>query len=42
MAEKKLVGLRTLPIWMGVSLVCVIGALALLALASTRSGGDDN
>ena len=42
MAEKKLVGLRTRPLWMGVSLVCVVVALALLALAGTQSGGDDS
>jgi twitching motility protein PilJ len=42
MAEKKLIGLRTLPFWMGVSIVCVIGALGLLVIASSKSGGNDN
>ena len=44
MAEKKkgMIGLRTLPIWMGVSLVCVIAALGLLAIAGSQSGGEGN
>jgi twitching motility protein PilJ len=42
MAEKKLVGLRTLPMWMGLSLVCVIAALALLLITGSRSGGNDD
>src|SRR5687768_10359727 len=42
MAEKKLIGLRTLPFWMGVSIVCVIGALGLLVISSSQSGGNDN
>ena len=42
MAATKMVGLRTLPIWMGVSLVCVIAALALLGIAGSRSGDDNS
>ncbi|MET0534782.1 MAG: hypothetical protein ABW171_11205, partial [Steroidobacter sp.] len=43
MAEtKKLVGLRTLPFWMGVSLICVFAALALLAFTGNQPGSNDN
>ena len=42
MAETKMIGLRTLPLWMGVSLVCVLAALALLAFAGKQSSGTEN
>ena len=41
MAETKMIGVRFLPVLMGLALACVVAALGLLAFAGADAGGDD-